>query len=86
MPCYDSGQGQDHASGGEVRQLRERLDDVTNLLCALCRGQEERGQPMAPELADWWARHKADDERRRARESEAAKHRMTSPPWGWPSR
>lgn len=64
MPCVDGG-GPSYASDGDVRRLKERLDDVTNLLCALCRGQEERGQVMAPELAAWWTRHKADDERRR---------------------
>lgn len=71
MPCNDGGVPYP-PSPEEVsaRQFRVR---AAGLLCSACRSLERLGYDFDenPELSDWWASHKKQDDARIAREAEA---------------
>lgn len=63
MPCRDGG-----PSEYEVRtNLQDDVDQLTRMLCSLCRKVEEYDEPEMPHnVRVWWNDHKEADERRRA--------------------
>lgn len=61
MPCYDPRDDEDN------RQNKAWLDEATRLLCMACRKMDE--SKMDPEIRQWWKCHKADDEKRIARQN-----------------
>lgn len=56
MPCSDGGQ-----SGDEARELKIRLDNVTELLCSVGRAQYRR-EPTPDKVLKWWEAHRRHDE------------------------
>ena len=80
MPCSDGGpslvqQAQQQAnpyntqpqlaSSADLREAKEKLDDVTSMLCELCGELEDNNQDIyikdIPELKVWWIAHKEQD-------------------------
>jgi hypothetical protein len=63
MPCDSmSGWTPGHGAAEDARRLKQELDGVTALLCAMCRQMETNGQPITdPTLKAWWREHKAYD-------------------------
>jgi len=70
MPCMDSNYGR----ADDSRRLQATVDNLTNLLCALCRTVE--AEQMSPELKAWWGRHVVDDLARNQRDRERARDRL----------
>jgi len=68
MGCNDSGQppsGWSYHDDEKIREMKQRLDDVTEILCDCCRHMEaDGGLYSVPGLAVWWEAHKNDDEKR----------------------
>ena len=67
MPCQDEGQGR-----WEWNRLQARHEEVTQMLCGVCRILEADGQLMrlpAPTRV-WWMEHQAQDRLRQAEEKE----------------
>jgi predicted RNase H-like nuclease (RuvC/YqgF family) len=65
MPCTDGG-GYDSRS--ETRELREKVDMLTDLLCNLCYHLEKSGHELDPHTTKWWTLHKQQDEDRKREE------------------
>lgn len=65
MPCRDGGYRD------EEEELRRKLDEVTNLLCGLCKKLELKGQlPLSDsDLMIWYHKHKKMDAEREAEEA-----------------
>lgn len=53
--------------------VRQRLDRLTSMLCAVMRSVEASRAPIAipADVADWWARHKQEDAAREGRTERA---------------
>ena len=72
MPCSDG--GYTHEQEQEMRRKAERQQREqarkTPLLCAACRALERLGYDFDenPELSEFWAKHKKEDEAREAAE------------------
>ncbi len=69
MPCSSSdgmGSGPDYSDlrrvENETTRVRQQLDMVTALLCAMYRHLENSGQGVPPEAKDWWEAHKNFDQ------------------------
>jgi hypothetical protein len=70
---------------------RKRLDEVTRLLCGLCRAlPNPKTLDKVPGLRSWWRQHKVIDERRlrvereraeRAKLREQAQQKLTKAKW-----
>lgn len=61
MPCYDGSIHED------MHALKLRLDEVTALLCELCKLTDNRNQVMPPNVKKWWDAHKIEDAKRNSR-------------------
>lgn len=78
MPCYDPRDGEIAASNAKlVPILREKLDKTTAALCSMCQEVEKEHPEFLqarPALLEWWTKHKAFDEQRKAHESDQSNH------------
>ena len=78
MPCQDEGQYAHHAEQ-ELKELREKVDKLTRMLCGLCTELEQRPAvgtlllAMDSELAVWWEAHGRADYLRKTKEAALAK-------------
>jgi len=64
MPC------QSYSDRDLLAFSRKEIDDLTRMLCAICRDTERRGFGMPnDEITTWWTDHKRKDAERKARES-----------------
>lgn len=70
MPCYD-----DRSSYVDNPETKRRLDNVTRLLCSLCRTLVKHKLDYiiveVSGLPKWWTQHQEEDRRREEREREA---------------
>lgn len=67
MPCNDGGPsyGQSYPVENPVNiEMKHRLDAYARLLCHACALLESKHINMGHELSDWYAVHKAEDERK----------------------
>ena len=70
MPCRDDRDcGNDFAVAYST--TKERLDEVTELLCSLCRSIEESNSTITVnrDLKIWWNNHKEMDKKRIEKEN-----------------
>ena len=76
MPCLDDG------PGTEIRDMKERLDTVTGLLCGICEVIDDAQPPSVRDqvqvklnevfgLIIWWDKHQREDAALKVRESNA---------------
>ncbi len=67
MPCrYDNAED-DHRQFAEARKAdREKLDNLTRMLCALCQMTLDNRMPLTDELIEWYSQHKEWDKKRLA--------------------
>jgi hypothetical protein len=74
MGCNDSGTppaGWSFYEDRKVREMKERLDAVTAMLCESCRCMEaDGGLYGVTGLDEWWREHQSDDEKRVRAEAE----------------
>lgn len=64
MPCSDGGWAgeEDRLSNYKcIDDLKERNDELAQLLCSACRHIEEFCESMPEEVAVWWVHHKQFD-------------------------
>lgn len=54
----------------QVKEITDRADRVTQLLCKLCStlDQERADWAMPPDVRSWWQTHQETDKRRKAQE------------------
>ena len=74
MPCSDGGPSREQLE--DERQRNREQSRLPGLLCSAARALERLGYDFDenPELSDWWAKHKKEDDARIAHEN-AAKER-----------
>ena len=77
MPCVDPRNDYEL----DYRYVRRELDELTDMLCALCGKCEERYvgyliDVSHPRLGHWWEHHKAADRARREREAREAAEKL----------
>lgn len=70
-----------HKAAGSQYGDPKRLDEATQLLCALCQDVDESviynaRDPQCRALADWWEEHQAADRAREQSEKEARADRL----------
>jgi len=66
MPCLDCGP---NPPTWELQQYKKKIDELTEMLCNLCRSLETCDLPIVPKSVEtWWKYHKKADERRKASE------------------
>lgn len=69
MPCHDP---LTDIENKEYRRLvpilKNRINELTQILCATCRMMEGNHFPIPAELEAWWAEHKAFDEEQKKNE------------------
>jgi len=58
MPCRDYDD-----DSQRIKDLYEKVGDLTRMLCATCQIVEESGLRLPPSARKWWKAHKAADER-----------------------
>jgi hypothetical protein len=68
MPCSDG--GVPYSPSKEELAERAFIKRAHGMLCSACRALESFGYDfdLNPELSDWWAKHKAEDEERQRKE------------------
>ncbi len=68
MPCSDG--GVPYPPSKEELAERAFIKRGPGLLCSACRALDSFGYDfdLNPELSDWWAKHKAEDEERERKE------------------
>lgn len=59
MPCRDI-----FAEEDARRETAKRLNEVTRMLCALCKRSEVADIEGVPGLNEWWHKHQEEDRRR----------------------
>ena len=69
MPCHDLMP----VEGYRHKEVKERLDKVTRLLCDLCKEIDDCGDTFyfGDELLEWWEDHRINDMKCLAEESQA---------------
>ena len=77
MPCRDEGAERD-----AHKETRRRLDDVTEMLCAVLDALETAEEPVRIDhlhitTQQWWSKHKAQDVQRIAEERRLEQQRET---------
>ena len=76
MPCSDGGP----SPGERARETREKIDNLTDMLCRLC---ERVGTPTLQraadmgDIAEWWRHHQAVDRERARAETQRKVDRIT---------
>lgn len=60
MPCYDPPGTYD----GNASELKQRLNQLTDLMCMLLRSLEKQGVDLPVQVSEWWKRHKRWDDKR----------------------
>lgn len=76
MPCRDGGYTEEQI---EENFNRKKIDDLTAMLCSLCRWAADNGYDWAqnPLLDRWWDEHKKEDDKRElAEKATSARIRM----------
>jgi hypothetical protein len=58
MPCRDYDD-----DSQRIKDLYEKVGELTRMLCATCQIVEESGLVLPKESRKWWTAHKAADER-----------------------
>ena len=71
MPCM--GPDPREMAGWERRNLEDEIHKLTNMLCALCRNNENDGRSMPRRVTTWWKKHKVIDEQRKRAADEKKK-------------
>lgn len=70
-----------HKAANDMYGTPKRLDEATQMLCAMCQDADEAviydaRDPMCRKLADWWEEHQAADRQREKAEREARVRRL----------
>lgn len=64
MPCYDSGPRDNGVSYSDLKEVKDKLDLVTSLLCELTK-ELELEDIKNPKLKKWIQNHREFDEKRK---------------------
>ena len=67
MPCTSGPSWDD--------EYRQRIDNLTALLCMLCKRCDKEGLKMPGDVREWWKEHQKLDKERRKTKEEARKKR-----------
>lgn len=69
MPCRDYPlEGSYSTTTVENPVTKKKLDNVTRLLCGLCKRSTDAKIAEVPELWAWWQKHQEEDRKRAAEE------------------